>query len=122
MPVGLARQVLDLLAANDGARSFQVRTRPSGAEDLDRLDQRSIVREGVVVGERTDLVEDFVSGIARGIGEIVRNRRLERDVGVHEFLPEGLCLIAMGSGTPSSKDCWLGSGFAASWMTGMRRD
>ena len=42
------------------------------------LNQRSIVREGVVVASAPTWVEVFVSDIGWGIGEMVQSRRLER--------------------------------------------
>ncbi len=65
MPVGLTGQGLQSLAADQGAGAVQVGLGPAGAECLDRLGERLIPRERVVVLQRARLVQHVMRGVAR---------------------------------------------------------
>jgi hypothetical protein len=57
MPVGLARQRLNLLAADAGARLSQVIVCPVGLEHLHSFDQRGVGSIRVVIDEAAGLVQ-----------------------------------------------------------------
>ena len=64
VPVGLARQVLDLGAADQGSGLLQVIRRPVGTEDANRVTQRFVAGIEVVIFERTRLVHHLMGGKA----------------------------------------------------------
>jgi hypothetical protein len=98
VPVGLARQVLDVLAPDQGADLVEVVGGPVGAEFANRLDQRPVTRIAVVVFKRAGLIEHLVRGKngGRGIGGGLHARRGHHLAPGHEISDRGNVPRTMG--------------------------